>query len=255
MPNRILKESITTSATIAALSAEEERFFYRVLVVCDDYGRMDGRVPVLRARCFPLLLDRITDKHVSRWLDAISKANLVQRYVVASAPFIQVATWERHQQTRAKRSKFPAQESGSAQAPSDDFICNQAPADSLATRYTRIDTRESLHATRTSGDRAAAPPDFEACYADYPRREGRAAALKAWLKLKPGPEIVAAIKAAIAWQRRLPRWLEEGGKYVPHFSTYLNNARWEDEPPMLPNVSGKTANNLANIAEWVHGNH
>lgn len=45
MPNRILKESITTSETLDSLSAEEERLFYRLLVICDDYGR--GRVASL----------------------------------------------------------------------------------------------------------------------------------------------------------------------------------------------------------------
>ena len=252
MPNRILKESITTSATIAMLTPEEERFFYRVLVVCDDYGRFDGRVSVLRARCFPLALEAVTDKHVSRWLDTISKANLVQRYVVGGLPYLQVVTWEKHQQTRAKRSKFPAPDAADISPPADESICNQVPADAPDTRYTRIDTRESLLATRTS---ERAPGDFEQCYAAYPRHEGRQTALKAWQKLAPSSGEIAAILAAIAWQRRLPRWLEEGGKYVPHFATYLNNRRWEDEPPQHAGLSSKTASNLANIAEWVqHGN-
>ena len=52
MPNRILKESICTSESIDRLSWLEEVTFYRLIVNCDDYGRMDARPPILRARLF-----------------------------------------------------------------------------------------------------------------------------------------------------------------------------------------------------------
>ena len=54
MPNRIIKESICYSEDINALSAFEETVFYRLIVNCDDYGRLDGRMAFLRSRLFPL---------------------------------------------------------------------------------------------------------------------------------------------------------------------------------------------------------
>ena len=42
MPNRIIKESICTSCEIDSLTPEQEVFFYRLIVNCDDYGRMDA---------------------------------------------------------------------------------------------------------------------------------------------------------------------------------------------------------------------
>ena len=62
MPNRILKESICTSDTIDQLSWFEEVFFYRLIVNCDDYGRMDARPAILKARLFPL--KSVTEKQV-----------------------------------------------------------------------------------------------------------------------------------------------------------------------------------------------
>jgi len=53
VPNRIIKESICTSNEIDALKPEEEILFYRIIVNCDDFGRMDARLPILRAKCFP----------------------------------------------------------------------------------------------------------------------------------------------------------------------------------------------------------
>jgi hypothetical protein len=43
MPNRNIKESILTSDTLDILTAEEERLFYRLIVICDDYGRTESK--------------------------------------------------------------------------------------------------------------------------------------------------------------------------------------------------------------------
>lgn len=107
MPNRILKESITTSDTLDQLSPEEERFFCRLIVVADDYGRMDARATVLRARCFPLKLNQIRDSAVEKWLGRLADVDLVRLYEVDGVRYLEFTTWTDHQQVRAKRSKYP----------------------------------------------------------------------------------------------------------------------------------------------------
>ena len=111
MPNRILKESICTSETIDQLSPEAECFFYRLLVQCDDFGRMDGRASVLRSRCFPLRLEKITDKQVDAWLKDCAKADLLWLYTDDGRRYLQIAKWDKHQQRRAKYSKYPQPQS------------------------------------------------------------------------------------------------------------------------------------------------
>ena len=54
MPNRILKEGICTSDQINELTWFEEALFYRMIVNCDDFGRFDGRIQVIKNRLFPL---------------------------------------------------------------------------------------------------------------------------------------------------------------------------------------------------------
>ena len=54
MPNRIIKESICTSDSINQLTPFQEVFFYRLLVNCDDYGRLDARPEVLASKLYPL---------------------------------------------------------------------------------------------------------------------------------------------------------------------------------------------------------
>jgi uncharacterized protein YdaU (DUF1376 family) len=65
---------------------------------------------------------------------------------------------------------------------------------------------------------------FDAFWIMYPKKVGKEAARKAWLKNKP--DIDAVIKA-IQWQEVSSQW-KKG--YIPNPSTYINQHRWLDEP-------------------------
>ena len=69
---------------------------------------------------------------------------------------------------------------------------------------------------------------FNQFWSAYPRKDGKAAAEKAWPKVS---DCLPAILAALEWQRNLEGWTKEGGKYIPMPSTYLNGRRWEDAKP------------------------
>lgn len=107
MPNRILKDSICTSVSVDALSSDEEIFFYRLIVNCDDYGLMDARTSVLRAKLYPLQIDNISNDDITRWLARLAELEIVEVYEVDGRPYLHMATWERHQQVRAQRAKYP----------------------------------------------------------------------------------------------------------------------------------------------------
>ena len=129
MPNRIIKESICTSESIASLSDFQEVFFYRLIVNCDDYGRMDARPAILRARLFPLR-DRLTFKDIQSALQALADAGCVELYMVDGKPYLRLPTWEVHQQIRAKKSKYPEPDCTCNQVISDDIKCPRNPIQS-----------------------------------------------------------------------------------------------------------------------------
>jgi|GEM_PF-6657041 len=130
MPNRILKESICTSDNLNDLTPQEEIFFYRLIVNCDDYGIADARIKMLRAKCFPLKTDTIKESDVEKWLKGLIKANLCFLYEVEGKRYLKMTSWERHQQIRAKRSKFPTPDCDGFQMISDDFECPRNPIQS-----------------------------------------------------------------------------------------------------------------------------
>ena len=128
MPNRIIKESICTSDQIDKLSAFAEVTFYRLIVNADDHGRMDGRAAVLRSRLFPL--KDVRNSQIEDALRELASVELVSTYVVDGKPFVRLSGWDRHQQIRAKKSKYPAPDETCNQMRSSDCKCPRNPIQS-----------------------------------------------------------------------------------------------------------------------------
>ncbi len=131
MPNRIIKESVCSSESIDALSWFEEVFFYRLIVNCDDFGRMDARSPILRSRLFPL--KSITDKQIESALNRLATVGMVLVYEYDHRAYLQLVNWERHQQIRNQKSKYPSPEESTIlcnQLISNDFKCTRNPIQS-----------------------------------------------------------------------------------------------------------------------------
>lgn len=75
--------------------------------------------------------------------------------------------------------------------------------------------------------------DFAAFWSAYPRKVGKDAALKAWKKRNGNLSLPAVLKA-IAEQRETDQWKKDGGKFIPHPATWLNQGRWQDDVSTYP---------------------
>lgn len=70
---------------------------------------------------------------------------------------------------------------------------------------------------------------FAEFWSAYPLKKAKATAEKAWAKLKPSADLQASILSAIAAHKLSADWQRDGGQYIPHPTTWLNQRRWEDE--------------------------
>ena len=107
MPCRYIREEYLTSERVDLLDAKAERFYFRLFLVVDDYGRFEANEKLLKSKVFPLKEDvRATD--ISRWLTACEKAGLIRLYSVANKRYLSV---DRFSQTRANcrsaKSRYP----------------------------------------------------------------------------------------------------------------------------------------------------
>jgi hypothetical protein len=130
MPNRILKESILTSETIDRFSLEEERLFFRLIVNCEDYGRMEAKPAIVRAKCFPLKLDAegnftIKLSQIVEWLYGLTKQGTICIYENKGKYYLQFLNWVDHQQTRALKPKYPSFDDEESTLIDPELICNQ----------------------------------------------------------------------------------------------------------------------------------
>lgn len=69
---------------------------------------------------------------------------------------------------------------------------------------------------------------FSRFWSKYPRRIGKQDAFRAWKKHgchKLVEEIIVALDRQHAWMTR------EEGRFIPNPATWLNQGRWDDEPP------------------------
>jgi len=106
MPNRILREGILTSERVERLNWAEEVFYRRLMSVVDDFGRYYARPALLLAACYPLLLKKVSDSDIEKWLSACENAALVRVYPAEDGKrYLQLLDFK--QQVRAAVSKFP----------------------------------------------------------------------------------------------------------------------------------------------------
>jgi len=77
----------------------------------------------------------------------------------------------------------------------------------------------------------AADREFDEFWQAYPKRKSRGQAKKTWDKLRREKRLppLSTILHAIAAAKAGHDWQKDGGQYIPHPSTWLNDEGWEDE--------------------------
>lgn len=146
VPDRMIRASICTSDTLNELSDFEERFWHRLIVNCDDFGRFDARPAILKGSLFPLA-DGKTKKDMADALNKLASVGLVELYTVDGKPFLHVVTWSKYQRTRATKSKFPSP---------DNTCCQLSSNAPVIEDEDESDNRKSKTKTKAENDPAVA---------------------------------------------------------------------------------------------------
>ncbi|MFA5089387.1 MAG: hypothetical protein WC552_10185 [Candidatus Omnitrophota bacterium] len=235
MPNRILREGILASERMARLSWAEEVFYRRLMSVVDDFGRYDGRPAIIRAACYPLALNKATEADIGKWILATVEAGLVSVYSVDGREYIQLLNFR--QQTRAKRSKFPAPpEEKTADAQQAHSIRIADTTRMRSDTDTDTDTNPPIVPTGDGGERPKGDgysEKFIEFWEMYPKKVGKKTAWRAWKKIggleNIHSELVARIFESVYKHKKTEQWRKNNGQFIPHPATFLNQARWEDE--------------------------
>lgn len=218
MPNRILKESIRTSKKINSLTDFQFRVWTYLITYVDDYGRGSADPEILKGFVFPRR-KRVSESDIHAALAELAGMGCILLYEVDGESYFCFPNWGEHQRIQTKKSKFPEPKEMS-DPPYSTVTHGEQPPESESNPNPNTNPNPNPNA------RASA---FEAFWGEYPKKVGKEAAKKAFAKIPPSafPLLVPAIER----QMQSAQWRKDDGQYIPNPATWLNQGRWEDEPP------------------------
>ena len=93
--------------------------------------------------------------------------------------------------------------------------------------------------------------EFLLWWAKYPNKSGKDAAWNAWQNKKRAKRLpsVDELIAAVERFRNTDKWQEDGGRFIPNPSTWLNQGRWMDELPETESIPRIQAS-LEDVEKW-----
>lgn len=70
---------------------------------------------------------------------------------------------------------------------------------------------------------------FKTFWSAYPKKAGKDAAKKAFVKRKFDEQAFAKVMDALNEQKASEQWVKDAGQFIPHPATWLNQGRFDDE--------------------------
>lgn len=112
MPNRIMREGWLDSLAVDSLEVNAERFFFRLCLKADDFGRYPANPQLLRSNLYPLK-EEVRNTDISRWIAACEKAGLVRCYEANHVRYLEIPKYR--QRLRLMHPKYPMPSAETAQ--------------------------------------------------------------------------------------------------------------------------------------------
>jgi len=218
MPQRFLRPGITTSDGWNSCGWKAQSLYVRLITLVDDYGRYDGRIPIIHGHCFALRPD-IKAQETAALVCELSDRSLLMVYSVEQKPYIQLLKWQ--ERTRGE-SRYPDPKNGEIlRNPAES--CGILPPEPAPLAISHQPS--PLHQPKVDG--------FDEFWKSYPRKVGKGAALRKWRKIRPSKEMIQKILQAVTDQKACDQWTKDQGNFIPHPTTWLNAGRWDDEAVVI----------------------
>lgn len=224
MPNRIIRDSIKTSTSLAAVSDLAERTFFRLITLMDDFGRYHGSPKTLLAACFPEGAEGLTRVRFDHALTELEEQDMVRFYSEGSRRYCYSPTWPKYQRRRASESKFPQppEYKGRGHLTADDSHVRT----SAAVVEDVVGVVDDINPCASSEARGCV--GFDQFWEDYPKKKARGDALKAWKQTSKSRPAINVVLAAVARQKDSREWMRRDGQFIPYPATWLRAGQWDD---------------------------
>jgi hypothetical protein len=179
---------------------------------------------MLASLLFPY--DEDAGECITGWLEELENEDCIRLYEVNGSQYLQIVGWAKHQRIdKPSKPQFPEP---SDKAREDYRESRERSCEEGKGRERKGKEKKPLD--HRADDRARLDQEFEdRFWPAYPRKVGKANAMKAFLKIGPDVETVTRMLGALRVQTQSDQWRRDNGQFIPHPATWLNGRRWEDE--------------------------
>ena len=143
--------------------------------------------------------------------------------------------FDEHNGKSAKRRANDNERKRNSRNDANDAVLSASDADKKRTREEKR-REENKDQDQKTPSQAPRSDLFQKFWAMYPKKVCKAAAEKAWKKLKVTDDLFTLIANGLSKQVASLDWTKDGGQYIPHPATWINGRRWEDEVKVSSNV-------------------
>lgn len=179
-----------------------------------------------------LILRQDVDRSVERWEEECARRSAAGKKSAALRA-TKNFTAEVSCDNDCGEDQDPPEQSDDTKQPSTDLngVEDCSTAATNTNTNTNSNTNQNANQNKQPSPVGERERDFARFWQLYPRKVGKQAARKAFARV---PVPIDRLLEALERQRGDPQWQRERGRYIPHPVTWLNQGRWEDEPPTPP---------------------
>jgi hypothetical protein len=258
---RNLKPSFFTNDSLAEIDPLGRLLFQGLWCIADRDGRLLDRPKKIKVEILPF-----DDCDVEQYLKQLSARGFIERYVVDEVHYIQIVKFTKHQHPhpRETASEIPANPEphlgiaepckGIAEPCKGIAEPCKGVAEPGLVPYILVPSTfnpSTLNSTPVNGKVKIPLADLESIYVEYPRKIGKAAALKAissaLKRLRDGefkgeqiqiPEALERLKKRVILFAASPAG--QRGNFTPHPATWFNRSSYLDDPDEWMQDDAKT---------------
>jgi hypothetical protein len=214
--NRMLNPEFWLDEEIAELSAHARLFYMGLWGICDDnYATFPNRPDWLKAQIFPY--EKVDVTKLIKELEGTKK---IVSFEHDGKTYYWIKNFFKYQKIdKPSKPKYPVYES------SRGVVGESSPSPRA---------EDKIKEDKGRKDKTSALSSFERFWSCYPKKVSKKKAEQIWLKISPNEALVETILKSVETYKLSSQWVKDGGQFIPHATTWLNQERWNDEVVSTP---------------------
>lgn len=226
----MIDKKISVSEQVANLPVEAQLIFTWSIVHADDLGLLPRSHRTLKAMVTPML--DLTIDQFGNHMEDIVRQGLIREFVFKEEKFYRVINFKEHQTLKKDRQPQTLIKIPLSEAPKKSWEMVESILEDngilLEDTDFQLEPEVKRREVKRSEDKYILT-SFEEFWKEYPNKKVKKKALQTWMRIKPDEKLFESIMTGLSKAKSSSQWRKDGGMFIPHPATWLNQERWNDE--------------------------